>query len=141
MFKPELKLLRSVGIYSIDISWYHLLTIFVYTGQEYLQLRLHLHAMQANASRLQELLNTYQGEEDAAIEAQSYFYDRMLMLRTSIMIYMRDAVWAYKYYTLSDSSIVLNPLKSIQEYQQDSQMILQEVTTCKERYSSDFTRE
>ncbi|TGO07854.1 hypothetical protein BTUL_0242g00190 [Botrytis tulipae] len=105
-------------------------------GQEYLQLRLHLHTMQANASRLQELLNTYQGEEDAAIEAQSYFYDRMSMLRTSIMIYMRDAVWAYKYYTLSDSSIVLNPLKSIQEYQQDSQMIIQEVTTCKERYST-----
>ncbi|KAF7899254.1 uncharacterized protein EAF01_008467 [Botrytis porri] len=108
-------------------------------GQEYLQLRLHLHAMQANASRLQELLNTYQGEEDAAIEAQNYFYNRMSMLRTSIMIYMRDAVWAYKYYTLSDSSIVLNPLKSIQEYQQDSQIIIQEVTTCKERYSSDFT--
>ncbi|APA11695.1 hypothetical protein sscle_08g064650 [Sclerotinia sclerotiorum 1980 UF-70] len=108
-------------------------------GQEYLQLWLQLHATQANAARLQQLFDTYQDEEDIALEAQSYFYDRLLMLRTSIMIYMRDAVWAYKYYTLSDSSITLDPLKSTLAYQQDSQMIVQEVTISKERYSSDVT--
>lgn len=67
------------------------------------------------------------------------------MLRTSIVIYMRDAVWAYKYYTLSDSSVKLDPLKTTLQYQQDSQTIdndnVQEVTTCKENYSSDSTRE
>ncbi|CAD6444571.1 4a8bab2f-3030-4c8e-b008-82b0b8bc15d8 [Sclerotinia trifoliorum] len=108
-------------------------------GQEYLQLWLQLHATQTNAARLQQLFDTYQDEEDIALEAQSYFYDRVLMLRTSIMIYMRDAVWAYKYYTLNDSSITLDPLKSILEYQQDSNMIVQEVTISKERYSSDVT--
>ncbi|KAJ8059761.1 hypothetical protein OCU04_011397 [Sclerotinia nivalis] len=108
-------------------------------GQEYIQLRLQLHATQANKSRLQQLYDTYQGEQEAALEAQGYFYDQVFMLRNSIMIYMRDAVWAYKYYTLSDSSIVLDPLKTTLQYQQDSQMILQQVTLCKENYSSDFT--
>lgn len=116
-----------------------MLTLLCVLGQEYLQLWLQLHATQVNAARLQELFNTYQNEVDAALEAQNYFYDRVLMLRTSIMIYMRDAVWAYKYYTLSESSIVLDPLKSTLAYQQDSQMIVQEVTTSKERYSSDVT--
>ncbi|APA12273.1 hypothetical protein SS1G_10715 [Sclerotinia sclerotiorum 1980 UF-70] len=108
-------------------------------GQEYIQLRLQLHATQANKLRLQQLYDTYQGEEEAALEAQGYFYDQVSMLRNSIMVYMRDAVWAYKYYTLSDSSIALDPLKTTLQYQQDSQMILQEVTSCKENYSSDFT--
>jgi hypothetical protein len=76
-----------------------------------------------------------------ALEAQGYFYDQVFMLRNSVMTYMRDAVWAYKYYTLSDISIVLDPLKTTIQYQHDSQTILQKVTLCKENYSSDFTRE
>ncbi|KAF7862988.1 uncharacterized protein EAF02_010537 [Botrytis sinoallii] len=110
-------------------------------GQEYVQLWLQLQATKSNAARLQQLYDTYDGEQDAALEAQGYFYDRVSMLRTNIMIYMRDAIWAYKYYTLSDSTVVLNPLKTIIEYQEDSEMIVQEVTACKENYSSDFTRE
>ncbi|KAF7875154.1 hypothetical protein EAF04_002326 [Stromatinia cepivora] len=108
-------------------------------GQEFSRSWLQLHAMELNAARLQELLDTYEGEEEAAEEAQSDFYDRLLMLRTSIMIYMRDAIWAYKFYTMSDSSVLLDPLKTTNEYQQDSQLILQEVTACKEQYASDFT--
>ncbi|KAF7941575.1 hypothetical protein EAE99_001212 [Botrytis elliptica] len=108
-------------------------------GQEYVQLWLQLQATKSNAARLQQLYDTYDGEQDAALEAQGYFYDRVSMLRTNIMIYMRDAIWAYKYYTLSDSTVVLDPLKTIVEYQEDLEMIVQEVTACKENYSSDFT--
>ncbi|TGO62760.1 hypothetical protein BELL_1103g00030 [Botrytis elliptica] len=74
-------------------------------GQEYVQLWLQLQATKSNAARLQQLYDTYDGEQDAVLEVQ----------------------------------VVLNPLKTIVEYQEDLEMIVQEVTACKENYSSDFT--
>ncbi|PQE19727.1 putative sterigmatocystin biosynthesis P450 monooxygenase stcF protein [Rutstroemia sp. NJR-2017a BVV2] len=86
-------------------------------GQEYIQLRLQLRAKKANKSRLQQPYDGYR-------ESRKWPSRLKATSTTSVTTYTRDAVWAYKYYTLSDSSIVLDPLKNALQYQQDSRTIL-----------------
>lgn len=52
-------------------------------------------------------------------DAEAKFYDRFMTIRTSIVIQMRDVVWAYKFETPSDSKITLSVQKTAAEYEQD----------------------
>jgi len=67
---------------------------------------------------LQQLRGTYNGEIKKADEARAAFYDREMSIITGVPIEMRKAVWAYKYLALKPSSVVLDPLKSIEDMKQ-----------------------
>ena len=53
---------------------------------------------------------------------------------------MQNVIWAYKYYVLADSNVVLNSQKSVEDYEQDLDTIQGEIQTANERYASDFQR-
>ncbi|OBZ76539.1 hypothetical protein A0H81_03146 [Grifola frondosa] len=109
----------------------------VKAGQEYIQLQLALQLAKADLTRLKVLQETYEGEKEQLAEAEARFYDRLDLMRTSVLIEMRNAVWAYKYYTLRQSAVQLDPLKSAEEYRADKQMLVQELEGYLGTYSSD----
>jgi hypothetical protein len=109
-------------------------------GQELVLLKLTLAATQKDLARLQALRATFKGEIAQAEEAKQGFYDRMMMIRTNVILGLQKAIWAYKFFALKDSSVTLNPLKSIADLKADAQLIMQEVTSWKESSASDFAR-
>lgn len=109
-------------------------------GQEYAQAQLALITARNDFIRLQKLRATYNGEIAVAEEARAAFYDREMSIITGVLIEMRKAVWAYQYLALQPSSVVLDPLKSIEDLQADAQLIVQEVEDWREQSSSDFPR-
>lgn len=109
-------------------------------GQEYAQLQLGLHAANRDFQRLQTLRIAYDGEISKADDARARFYDSLMMIRTSVLVELRKAVWAYKYLSLRESSLFLDPLKSIADLRADAQLITHEVENWQEQFSSDFSR-
>jgi hypothetical protein len=99
-----------------------------------------LNVTQLATDRLKALQVQFNTDESAKKQAAVLFYDRMLSLRTSVLIMMRNAVWAYKYFTLQDSIVVLDPLKSPNDYMADSQTLLDEVTNWAAQFASDPSR-
>ncbi|KOS46391.1 hypothetical protein ACN38_g2613 [Penicillium nordicum] len=47
-------------------------------------------------------------------------------------------IWAYRYWALTDSTIVLDATKSTDQYLTDLYTITREMETISEQYSSDF---
>ncbi|KAL1720265.1 hypothetical protein EV715DRAFT_197400 [Schizophyllum commune] len=109
----------------------------VKAGQEFVQLQLSLKLAQADLSRLQELRESFQGEKDQYETARLYFYDRLDSMRTSVLIELRNLVWAFKFYTLTDSKVVLDPLKDVEDYKADLALLVQEVEKWEEGFASD----
>ncbi|EAW13548.1 uncharacterized protein ACLA_055960 [Aspergillus clavatus NRRL 1] len=107
-------------------------------GQAFIQAQLELNLSQKDIDDLQDLKKTFQGEEKAAEEAAVKFYDRMMALRTSVAIEMRNLVWAFKYYALEDSAITIDPLKRIEEYKADLLTVAEEMQTSDSRYTNDY---
>lgn len=107
-------------------------------GQEYAQVALRL--TERDVQRLTTLRATFQTDINAVEEAKAMFYDRMIMIRTSVLIELQKAIWAYKYYSLETSKVVLDPLKSNADLKADAQLIVQELTNWKEVRSSDPSR-
>ncbi|KAG5219827.1 sterigmatocystin biosynthesis P450 monooxygenase stcF [Salix suchowensis] len=78
----------------------------------------------------------FKHEETAAKEASIYFWDRLTLLNTGVLTMMRNVIWAYRYYALRDSSVVLSPIKSVADYKADSQTLRTEVINWQEGFSS-----
>ena len=106
-------------------------------GVEYGHALLSLNKAEDDIKRLKDLRDSYQGKEDEANQAKVFFYDRMSMIRTTILIEMRKATWAYQYLALAKSSVFLDPTKSIAELNQDTSMLGLEVENWAENYESD----
>ncbi|KAI9370228.1 hypothetical protein BJX61DRAFT_544849 [Aspergillus egyptiacus] len=63
------------------------------------------------------------------------FVDRCWALRTSLAIAMRNIVWAYKYWALSDSSVVPDSQKAIEEFAVDLATLDNDIIAANERYT------
>lgn len=53
---------------------------------------------------------------------------------------MQNVFWAYKYYTLEDSSIALDSQKFAADYKQNMATIKLEMQNVESKYASDFQR-
>lgn len=109
-------------------------------GQEFIQAQLALNLSKKDIEDLEDLKKKFKGEEREAEEAQVKFYDRMLALRTSVTIEMRNLIWAYKYYALQNSKVRVDPLKRIEEYKADLVTIAEEMDASDSRYADDYQR-
>jgi hypothetical protein len=107
-------------------------------GQQYVQAQMEVVLCEQDIANLQELHDKYQGQADIYAEAQAKFYDRFMGLRISLAIQMQNIVWAYKYYTLEDSSVTLDSQKSAADYKQDIATIKLEMQNVESQYASDF---
>ncbi|TRM63187.1 hypothetical protein BD626DRAFT_569227 [Schizophyllum amplum] len=109
----------------------------VKAGQEFVQLRLALHLAQTDLDRLQRLRDEFTDEKAQLSAARLLFYDRLDAMRTSTLIELRNLVWAFKFYTLTDSKVSLNPLLRMEEYKVDMATLVQEVEKWEEGFASD----
>lgn len=112
----------------------------VKAGQAYVQVKMVLSIALADVARLQALQKTYSNESAQLAEAQAMFYDRLMAIRTSVLIEMRNVTWASRYLTLRQSGVVLDPLRSILELREDCTLVSQELEGWKSSYSSDPSR-
>lgn len=110
-------------------------------GQEYNNLQLSVHMAQRDLDRLRGVRNSFQSQSDGAEETRASFFDKLMMIRTGVLIQMRKAALAYKYLSLANSKVNLDPLKSIADLRADALLITQEVERWQEQSSSDFSRE
>ncbi|KAL1662887.1 hypothetical protein GGF50DRAFT_58030 [Schizophyllum commune] len=106
-------------------------------GQEYVQVQLALQLAQSDLARLQELRDSFQGEKEQLEIARLHFYDRLDAMRTSVLIELRNLVWAFKFYTLTDSQVTLDPLNTMTEFKADLSLLVQEVEQWEEGFASD----
>ncbi|KAL1749163.1 hypothetical protein HDZ31DRAFT_28359 [Schizophyllum fasciatum] len=109
----------------------------VKAGQECVQQQLALQLAQADIARLQKLRATFKGEESELDVARLHFYDRLDAMRTSTLIELRNIIWAFKFYTLTDSSLTLSPLKRMEDYKADLAELVREIESYEESYASD----
>ncbi|ESZ95599.1 hypothetical protein SBOR_3995 [Sclerotinia borealis F-4128] len=109
----------------------------VKSGYEYVQAQMEVIRCAQNIADLQALKASFHGQEAVYLEAKSMFYDRAMALRTSVVLSLRNMAWAYRYWALSDSSIVLDARKSLVEYQQDLATVVLELEHADSRYPSD----
>ncbi|KAI5892587.1 uncharacterized protein SCHCODRAFT_02626537 [Schizophyllum commune H4-8] len=109
----------------------------VKAGQEYVHHQLALQLAQADMVRLHALRLSFKNEADQLDVARLHFYDRLDAMRTSTLIELRNIMWAFKFYTLTDSSLVLDPSKRMEEYQADLSQLVREVESYEEGTASD----
>ncbi|KAJ8120948.1 hypothetical protein ONZ43_g2482 [Nemania bipapillata] len=107
-------------------------------GQQYVQAAMEAVLCERDVERLESLIDKYEGQEDVYEVAKASLFDRFMALRTSLVIEMRNITWAYKYYTLKDSRVVLDVLKSTAEYRRDKSAIKQDIENADAAYASDF---
>lgn len=112
----------------------------VKAGQQYVQAQMEVILSTKDIENLQQLKNQYEGQEEVYEEASSKFYDRFMALKTSLVIEMRNVVWAYRYYALADSSVVLDSQKSAADYQQDLLTLQTEIENADSKYATDDQR-
>ena len=110
-------------------------------GQEYSNLQLSVQMAQRDLDRLKAVRGSFQSQSDGAEQARASFFDKLMMIRTGVLIQMRKAALAYKYMSLSSSKVNLDPLRSIADLRADALLITQEVERWQEQSSSDFSRE
>ncbi|PHH90287.1 hypothetical protein CDD83_4088 [Cordyceps sp. RAO-2017] len=108
----------------------------VKAGNEYIQAQMEVILSQQQIDGLLKLKEGYEGQEAVYAEAESLFYDRAMALRTSVVISLRNMAWAYRYWALAESSIVLDARKSLAEYQQDLATIVLEMENADSRYAT-----
>ncbi|RDW94223.1 uncharacterized protein DSM5745_01545 [Aspergillus mulundensis] len=105
-------------------------------GNEYVQSELQARASDEDVANLEEMLETYEGQADVYARAAAIFYDRAWDLRTTLMLEMRKMVWAYKYWALQDSRIVLTPQKPVEAFLADLALLDYEIETVLVSYGS-----
>lgn len=110
----------------------------VKAGYEYVQAQMEFVRCTKQVEDLQSLINSYTGQEDVYLKADAQLYDRLLALKTGVVIELQNMVWAYRYWTLSESKIVLDATKSIEDYNSDNYQIARDMETINERYPNDF---
>ncbi|KAL1728775.1 hypothetical protein EV714DRAFT_214375 [Schizophyllum commune] len=109
----------------------------VKAGQEFVHHQLALQLAQADMTRLHALRLAFKNETDQLDVARLHFYDRLDAMRTSTLVELRNVMWAFKFHTLTDSSLVLDPLKRMEEYQADLAQLVREVESYEEGTASD----
>lgn len=109
-------------------------------GNEYIQAQMEEQLADEQIKTLQKLKEDFEGQEAVYAQAEAMFYDRAMALRTSVVISLRNLAWAYRYWALAESSVVLNARKSLAEYEQDLSTIVFEFENADSRYPSDFQR-
>ncbi|EHK19966.1 uncharacterized protein TRIVIDRAFT_155454 [Trichoderma virens Gv29-8] len=107
-------------------------------GYEYVQAQMEVIHCKKQVDDLQSLINNYTGQEDVYLKAEAQLYDRLLALKTGVVIELQNMVWAYRYWALTESRIVLDATKSIEEYDSDLYQIARDMETVDEQYPSDF---
>lgn len=86
-------------------------------------------------------MEDFKGEEETYAIAEAKFYDRLIALRTTVVIEMRNLTWAYKYYALENSKVDLDSLKPLAQYRDDVATIVREIQNADSKYASDDQRE
>lgn len=109
-------------------------------GQQYVQAAMEAVLCERDVERLESLIDKYEGQEDVYEAAKASLFDRFMALRTSLVIERRNITWAYKYYALKNSRVVLDVLKSTAEYRQDKLSIKKDVDNADSAYATDFER-
>lgn len=110
----------------------------VKAGYEYVQAQMELIRCTKQVKDLQSLIDSYTGQEDVYLKAEVQLYDRLLALKTGVVIELQNMVWAYRYWALSESKLILNATKSIEDYDSDLYQIARDMETIDEQYPSDF---
>lgn len=87
-----------------------------------------------------DLKSKWEKEKELEEEAGARFYDRFLTLRVSIVMEMRNMIWAYKYKALEDSTVALSVQKTTSDYRQDYATILQEDNNYLSKYPRPFSK-
>ncbi|KAF7891337.1 uncharacterized protein EAF02_001662 [Botrytis sinoallii] len=109
----------------------------VKSGYEYVQTQMEVIRCSQNIADLQTLKAGFVGQEAVYLEAKSMFYDRAMALRTNVVLSLRNMAWAYRYWALADSSIILDGQKPLVEYQQDLSTVIMELERADSRWASD----
>ncbi|KAI0007533.1 hypothetical protein F4779DRAFT_619521 [Xylariaceae sp. FL0662B] len=110
----------------------------VKAGHEYIQAEMEVIGCDQDIAALKDLREKYQGQLDIYNQAEARFFGRYLGIRTSVAIEMRKMVWAYKYWALADSQVVLDSQKSPEGFRADLLMLDGEIEAIEERYATDF---
>ncbi|KAK5994343.1 hypothetical protein PT974_04817 [Cladobotryum mycophilum] len=110
----------------------------VKAGYEYVQAQMEVMRCTKQVADLQSLVDGYTGQEEVYLKAEAQFYDRLMALRTGVVIELQNMVWAYRYWALAESKIVLDATKSIADYKSDLYQIARAMETVDEQYPSDF---
>ncbi|KAG5982019.1 hypothetical protein E4U55_002409 [Claviceps digitariae] len=109
----------------------------VKAGYEYVQAQMEVIVSKQQIEGLQKLRDDYEDQEEIYALAEAMLYDRAMALRTSVVLSLRNLTWAYRYWALDESSVVLDSRKDLIEYQQDISTILQEMVNADSRHAND----
>ncbi|KAL4997553.1 hypothetical protein BDV10DRAFT_186144 [Aspergillus recurvatus] len=104
-------------------------------GNEYVQAQMDVIICDKDIANLNQWLQDYEGDKRIYEQACAKFFDRCWALRTSLVIAMRNIVWAYKYWALSDSSVVLDSQKAIEEFAVDLATLDNDIVSANESYT------
>lgn len=98
------------------------------TGSEYCLAAVRLKNAKAAVERNQKLRDDFSGQSDKLLEAQLAYFDRLQESRMNILTRMRNVQLANHYETLSNSRVVLDPLKEdIVSYKKDANALVDEL--------------
>ena len=109
-------------------------------GQEYVQAEMDVIVSKQDIDELRNLQNQYENLADYYAQSEAKFFDRFLAMRTGVAIEMRNMVWAYKYWTLEDSRVVLDSQKSTADFRADLVLLDAELEAISGKYATDFQR-
>jgi hypothetical protein len=111
-------------------------------GNEYVQAQMDVIICDKDIANLNQWLQDYEGDKEIYEQACAKFFDRCWALRTSLVIAMRNIVWAYKYWAMSDSSVVLDSQKAIEDFAVDLANLDNDIISANESYTgnADFQR-
>ncbi|KAI1440047.1 hypothetical protein F5Y02DRAFT_432667 [Annulohypoxylon stygium] len=107
-------------------------------GHEYAQAAMEVVSCNRDMANLKELLERYKVNKEQYALAEAKFYDRVLAIRTSLVIQMQKLVWAYKYRALADTSVVLDSQKDTIRCQADLSSLKEEIQRADEKYATDY---
>ncbi|KAI0114104.1 hypothetical protein GGR51DRAFT_505498 [Nemania sp. FL0031] len=103
-------------------------------GQEYVQAETAVITCEQDIHELQDLIGKYTGEAAQYAVAEAKFYDSYLSMQTSVAIQMRNMAWAYKYWALEDSPLVLDSQKTTAQFRTDVYLIDDAMNTVNSKY-------
>ncbi|KAI1151279.1 hypothetical protein F4825DRAFT_451688 [Nemania diffusa] len=103
-------------------------------GQEYVQAEMAVITCNEDIHELQDLIGKYTGEATQYSTAEAKFYDAYLSMQTSVAIQMRNMAWAYKYWALEDSPLVLDSQKTTAQFRTDVYLIDDAMNTVNSKY-------
>ncbi|KAI1740290.1 hypothetical protein F4680DRAFT_465731 [Xylaria scruposa] len=103
-------------------------------GQEYVQAEMAVITCKEDIHELQDLIGKYTGEAAQYAAAEAKFYDSYLSMQTSVAIQMRNMAWAYKYWALEGSPLVLDSQKTTAQFRTDVYLIDDAMNTVNSKY-------